>query len=50
MKREDLRDLSGATTVPYIIDPNTGVQMSDSEKIIEYLYSTYSTAKFAPSA
>lgn len=41
--REQLKDVSGATTVPYLVDPNTGVQMGDSEAIIQYLIDNYTT-------
>ena len=27
--------------VPYLVDPNTGVSMGDSEAIIKYLFETY---------
>ena len=40
-RREALRELSGATTVPYLVDPNNGVAMGESLDIIRYLFSTY---------
>ncbi|KAK3276745.1 hypothetical protein CYMTET_15203, partial [Cymbomonas tetramitiformis] len=40
--REQLKELSGKTQVPYLVDPNTGKAISDSADIIEYLYATYS--------
>lgn len=27
--------------VPYLVDPNTGTSIGDSEKIVEYLFKTY---------
>ncbi|KAK2966451.1 hypothetical protein RJ640_005430 [Escallonia rubra] len=30
--------------IPYMIDPNTGTQIGDYEKILSYLFQTYSTA------
>ena len=39
--RELLRDVSGKTTVPFLVDPNTGAKIGDSEKIIQYLIETY---------
>lgn len=40
--REQLRALSGATTVPYLVDPNTGKAMGESLDIVRYLFSEYS--------
>ena len=31
----------GATTYPFLLDENTGAKMSESDDIIEYLFSTY---------
>ena len=31
----------GATTCPYLVDPNTGVAMGESADIVAYLYDTY---------
>ena len=41
-RREELKGLSGKTTVPFLVDPNTDVQMGQSADIVEYLYRTYS--------
>lgn len=41
-RREELRGLAGKTTVPYVIDPNTGAEMGESADIVEYLFRTYS--------
>lgn len=30
--------------VPYLIDPNTGTQISDYRNILSYLFQTYSVA------
>ena len=40
--REQLRAVSGATTVPYLVDPNTGKAMGESLDIVRYLFSEYS--------
>eukprot|EP00617_Octactis_speculum_P012933 CAMPEP_0185779720 /NCGR_PEP_ID=MMETSP1174-20130828/96731_1 /TAXON_ID=35687 /ORGANISM="Dictyocha speculum, Strain CCMP1381" /LENGTH=334 /DNA_ID=CAMNT_0028468957 /DNA_START=3 /DNA_END=1007 /DNA_ORIENTATION=+ len=37
----ELKGRSGAMTVPYLADPNTGTEMFESEDIIDYLVSTY---------
>jgi len=39
--RETLRDISGATQVPFLVDPNTEKKISDSEEILAYLFETY---------
>lgn len=36
-----LEDRTGKIQVPYLIDPNTGTEMFESEKIIAYLEKTY---------
>ena len=36
-----LGDLGGKMMVPYLVDPNTGVQMYESDEIIEYIFRTY---------
>ena len=41
--RQQLQELSGATRCPYLVDPNTDTKMGDSGKIMEYLFSTYTT-------
>jgi glutathione S-transferase len=35
--------LGGVTQFPYLVDPNTGRSLYESDAIIEYLYSTYGT-------
>ncbi|GAV79360.1 GST_N_3 domain-containing protein [Cephalotus follicularis] len=39
-----LLEASGSKEVPYLIDPNTGAQISDYKKILFYLFQTYSVA------
>ncbi|KAL7549757.1 hypothetical protein ACHAWF_013023 [Thalassiosira exigua] len=38
---QDLLERTGLQTVPYLIDPNTGVEMFESSDQIEYLLETY---------
>mmetsp|Transcript_21889 Transcript_21889/g.33279 ORF Transcript_21889/g.33279 Transcript_21889/m.33279 type:complete len:370 (-) Transcript_21889:156-1265(-) len=38
---EELFELTGKKTVPYLIDPNTGVSMFESDDQIQYLLDTY---------
>ncbi|MFB6162521.1 MAG: glutathione S-transferase N-terminal domain-containing protein [Halococcoides sp.] len=40
-KRDAVKRLTGARTVPAIIDPATGVRMAESENIVTYLDRTY---------
>ncbi|KAL7529358.1 hypothetical protein ACHAWF_002946 [Thalassiosira exigua] len=41
-RREELAALTGGSSqCPYLIDPNTGASMPESQDIAEYLYSTY---------
>ncbi|MEF8814015.1 MAG: glutathione S-transferase N-terminal domain-containing protein [Halovenus sp.] len=39
--RDVVKRLSGARTVPVIVDERTGVTMSESENIVSYLEATY---------
>jgi len=39
--RDVVKRLTGKRTVPAIVDENTGVTMSESAAIVEYLQSTY---------
>ena len=39
--RDVVKRISGKRTVPAIVDPNTGVTMSESANIVEYLDGTY---------
>lgn len=40
-RRNVVKRLTGARTVPAIVDERTGVTMSESERIVEYLERTY---------
>jgi len=40
-RREELGALSGKTTAPFLVDPNTGKQMGESADIVQYLLGTY---------
>lgn len=39
--RNVVKRISGKRTVPAVVDPNTGVTMSESANIVEYLDGTY---------
>jgi glutathione S-transferase len=39
--RESYVSISGKMQVPYLLDPNTGARMFESEEIRRYLYETY---------
>ena len=40
-KRNEVQAVSGQRAVPVLIDPEYGVTMAESERIIEYLEKTY---------
>jgi len=40
-KREDLLSRAGKVQVPYLIDPNTGSAMFESDDIVAYIYERY---------
>lgn len=40
-RRKAFRALSGRMMVPYLVDPNTGEAMHESDDIIAYLHATY---------
>ncbi|EFJ30393.1 hypothetical protein SELMODRAFT_440314 [Selaginella moellendorffii] len=42
-----LKQISGSTQVPYLVDPNTGIQMAESLDIIRYLFANYNSKKEA---
>jgi glutathione S-transferase len=42
--RKALLERAGRVSIPYLIDPNTGTEMGESEEIIRYLTETYATA------
>ena len=39
--REQLFERVGRISIPYLIDPNTGAEMAESEAIVDYLETTY---------
>lgn len=39
--RRELRSRGGKTQVPYLVDPNTGVELYESRSIVDYLQRTY---------
>ncbi len=41
-RRDVIKRLTGSRTVPAIVDERTGVTMSESANIVEYLKTTYS--------
>ena len=43
-RRNAVKRLTGARTVPAIVDEKTGVTMSESANIVDYLESTYGGA------
>ena len=43
--REALKALGGKVQMPYLIDPNTGVQMYESFDIVNYLYDQYGNGR-----
>jgi len=43
-ERNVVKRVSGSRTVPAIVDENTGVTMSESANIVEYLEGTYEAA------
>ncbi|KAJ8599514.1 hypothetical protein CTAYLR_009442 [Chrysophaeum taylorii] len=47
---DELERLTGRRTVPYLRDPNAGVDMFESEEIIDYLFDTYGSPKSDPKA
>jgi glutathione S-transferase len=40
-KREALQARAGKVQVPYLVDPNTGSEMFESDDIVAYLYERY---------
>lgn len=39
--RRALKARAGRVSIPFLADPNTGVEMSDSASIVDYLNATY---------
>ena len=46
--RQQLKQLSGATQVPYLVDENTGEKIIESQDIIDYLFAHYSSEGQTP--
>ncbi len=46
--RPRLVERGGKVLVPYLIDPNTGVEMYESEDIIDYLHEQYGNKRARP--
>ncbi|KAF8087503.1 hypothetical protein N665_0583s0012 [Sinapis alba] len=46
-RMRSLLNVSGSDKVPFLVDPNTGVQLGDYQKILAYLFKTYSSAASA---
>ncbi|CAH8282608.1 unnamed protein product [Eruca vesicaria subsp. sativa] len=46
-RMRSLLNVSGSDKVPFLVDPNTGVQLGDYQKILAYLFETYSSAASA---
>ena len=44
-KRAELKGRGGKIMVPYLIDPNTGTEMYESEDIIDYLHRKYGSGR-----
>lgn len=44
-KRQEMFEKKGLFQVPFLIDPNTGVEMFESAEIVEYLEATYGLNK-----
>jgi glutathione S-transferase len=40
-KRDELRQRGGKVQVPYLVDPNTGQEMYESDDIVAYLHEHY---------
>ena len=49
-ERDVVKRVSGARTVPALVDENTGVTMSESADIVEYLEATYGDRAETPEA
>eukprot|EP00304_Pavlova_gyrans_P012803 CAMPEP_0206046314 /NCGR_PEP_ID=MMETSP1466-20131121/18305_1 /ASSEMBLY_ACC=CAM_ASM_001126 /TAXON_ID=44452 /ORGANISM="Pavlova gyrans, Strain CCMP608" /LENGTH=309 /DNA_ID=CAMNT_0053421289 /DNA_START=17 /DNA_END=946 /DNA_ORIENTATION=+ len=43
----ELKELGGKMQVPYMVDPNTGAAMYESEDIMDYLFDTYGPGRDA---
>jgi len=47
LNRRTLLARAGKVSIPYLVDPNTAVELSDSEQIINYLEQTYAVVELA---
>lgn len=41
LNRRTLKERAGGVSIPYLVDPNTGTELGDSARIVEYLDATY---------
>ena len=46
--REEVKRRGGKAQFPYLVDPNTGVEMYESGDIVAYLFDRYGTGKRSP--
>jgi len=46
--RDEMRRLGGKTQFPYLVDPNTGQAMFESDDIVRYLFATYGDGSVPP--
>lgn len=44
-RRDELRERGGKMQVPYLLDPNTGKEMYESDDITRHLYQTYGAGR-----
>ncbi len=49
-KRASLREQAGKVQVPYLVDPNTGEAMFESDDIVAYLYRRYGPSSLSAAA
>lgn len=47
-KRPELKALGGRVQLPYLVDPNTGAALYESDEIVRYIRATYGTGPDAP--
>jgi glutathione S-transferase len=47
-RRNVVRRVSGSRTAPALVDESTGVTMSESANVVEYLHATYGDASTVP--
>ena len=46
--REELKRRGGKAQFPYLVDPNTGKEMYESDDIVAYLFRVYGDARVRP--